>query len=157
MGASIYPSVLDASALFSGLGIATGYINNHCDVIAGQTGLDMFLTLRTDSSGARFDEQVYWAGSSDGGATWSAPVALLTSPTLDGGAFGGNFAHPEALWTGARYFLYVSAQNASEDYVLALAVSGGTPLVEIPALSLAGIAALVLALAALGFMVLRRV
>ena len=155
---SIYPAVLLAGPLFTSLGISGGYINNHGDVIAGATGLDLFITVRTDSSGTRHDQQVYWAGSADDGLTWSAPSALFAAaPTLDGGSFGGNFAHPEAIWTGAQYFLYVSSQDLAGAYILAVAASPAPePPRNVPVLSWIGLAGLAALLAALGLLAVRR-
>jgi hypothetical protein len=135
VAASIYPSALNASSLFTSLGIAGGYINNHGDVNTGATGLDVAFTVRTDqSSGARFNKQVYYANSLDNGASWSAVTPLITgTPLLNGGAFGaGNFAHPELVLGAAGFYkLYVSAQDAQGNFVIA--VAGNSPVAVAPA------------------------
>jgi len=122
---SIYPSALNASSLFTGLGIPTGYINNHGDINTGLSGLDVAFTVRSDqSSGARFNKQVYYANSTDNGATWGPVSGLIAgTPLLNGGPFGaGNFAHPElVLGANSLYKLYVSAQDAQGNFVIAVA------------------------------------
>lgn len=114
-------SVLNTDALFNGLGFGTGYINNHSDVVSMGSELGFFFTLRADFNGYRANKQVYFASSADGGASWTSPVALLSSPTLDGVAPAGNFAHAEAVYNGTSTYLYVSTMDAAGNYVIARA------------------------------------
>jgi hypothetical protein len=114
--------VLNLQAFFNLLGISGGYINNHSDVIAGKDGsLDFFFTVRGDSGGTRYNQQVYHSQSTDGGSSWGAPEALFSSVSLDGLAPGANFAHAEAVFNGSNYRLYLSTQDASGNYVVATA------------------------------------
>lgn len=132
--ASIYPSALNASSLFTSLGIPGGYINNHGDINVGANGLDVTFTVRTDSSGARFNKQVYYANSTDNGASWSAITPLISgTPLLNNAPFGaGNFAHPElVLGAAGLYKLYVSAVDAQGNFVIA--VAGNRPVAIAPA------------------------
>ena len=158
--ASIYPATIDASGLFTALSIPTGYINNHGDVRPGGVGLDLAFTVR-DGTGTRFNQQVYFSESSDGGATWTAPVGLLGgAPTLAGG-FGGNpnFAHPELLRVGSGALLYVSTANASGEFIIAVAdsrVQLAANSVPVPTLGGGALAALLGLLALFAIPALRR-
>lgn len=120
----LYPSVLNASSLFTSLGIPTGYINNHGDIATGSSGLDAVFTVR-DGTGSRFNKQVYYANSTDNGATWSTITPLIAgTPTLLGVPFatGVNFAHPELVLGAANlYKLYVSTQDAQGNFIIAVA------------------------------------
>lgn len=112
-------AVLDVGPLLTSIGDTGGYVNNHGDVVElGDGDLGVFFTVRY-SSGVRFNQQVYFARSTDGGATWSTPSGLFSSPTLEGGSFGGNFAHPDYVSVGGGGALYISTQNAAGDYILA--------------------------------------
>jgi len=159
--ATIYPAALDASGLFTSLGIPTGYINNHGDARSAGVGLEIAFTLRADPAGTRFDQQVYFSESSNGGASWSAPVGLLTGPPTLGPGFGnpgGNFAHPELLRLPGGNVLYVSTQDASGAFIIAvsgeaIAQAQGAP---VPTLDPVGLAALLAMLALLAVPALRR-
>ncbi len=147
---SIYPPVWLGQSFFTGIGITDGYLNNYGKVVAGPAGLEMFFTVRQDQSGARYNQQVYWSGSSDGGATWSAPVALLTSPTLEGAPFAANFAHPVAVYVGSQALLYLSSQRSDGSWVTAVSPPSGIAIGAIPLLSTAGLAVLGVLVAAAG-------
>jgi hypothetical protein len=119
------PGVTDFSALFTSLGIPTGYINNHSDVIQlGPTTADLgfFFTLR-DGAGNRFNKQVYLSSSSDGGLTWSAPLGLFTNPTVDGAVPFGNFAHADAVTALGTVYLYLSTELTPGNFVIAVTTS----------------------------------
>jgi hypothetical protein len=108
----------DFSALFTSLGIPTGYINNHSDVISASGQLQFFFTVR-DGNGNRFNQQVYFSVSNDNGLTWSAPIGLFTNPTLNTFAFGANFAHADAVVAGSFEWLYISSQDGDSNFILA--------------------------------------
>lgn len=125
-GIASQTQVADFQTLFDNLGISNGYINNHSDVVdigdGSGTNLGFYFTVR-ENSGARLDEQVYFSESTDGGATWSAATGTLTAPTLDGGAFGGNFAHADVIGLeDGSYGLYVGSQDAGGGYIIATTV-----------------------------------
>lgn len=111
-------ALTDFSSLFTANANTGGYINNHGDVIQIDSDLGLFFTMR-DSSGNRFNQQVYFSSSIDGGVTWAPAAQLFTSPTLDGAALIYNFAHPDAVAVGNNVFLYLSTQDADGDYVVA--------------------------------------
>lgn len=165
VAASIYPSVLNASSLFTNLGIANGYINNHGDINTGTSGLDVAFTVRADqSSGARFNKQVYYANSTNNGASWSTITPLIAgTPLLNGVAFTAtsNFAHPElVLGASGLYKLYVSAQDAQGNYVIAVAgnsPAAAAPAAPVPTIGSGPLAALVAMLLGAGFWMRRRV
>ena len=147
---SIYPAVWLGQSFFTSIGITNGYLNNYGKVVAGPAGPEMFFTVRQDQGGARYNQQVYWSGSTDGGASWSAPVALLTSPTLDGGPFAANFAHPCAVYAANQLLLYFSSQRADGSWVTAVSPPAGFAANRIPGLSSLGVALLAALLAAAG-------
>jgi hypothetical protein len=141
----------DFSSLFTALGIPGGYISNHGDVIdIGGGFLGFFFTVRSDASGTRFNQQVYFASSSDGGATWSTASGLFTAPTLDGAAFANPVSHPDAVYNGVNHLLYLSTQDAGGNYVVAV-TSDVAPVPEPSAILLFGTMA-----GLLGLTVLRR-
>lgn len=150
VAASIYPSVLNASSTLTTAGFPAGYINNHGDINVGAAGLDMVLTLRTDSSGARANKQVYYSNSLNDGVSWSAITPLISgTPLLSGVPFGAaNFAHPELVNGPAGYKLYVSGQNAAGNFVIAVA-SAPVVVIAQPAATVPTSGSVVLALSAL--------
>ncbi len=150
VAASIYPPVWQGQSFFTSIGITDGYLNNYGTVVQGPGGLELFFTVRQDASGARYNQQVYWSGSTDGGQTWSSPVALLASPTLDGAPFAANFAHPDAVYARGSLFLYFSSQRADGSWVVAVSPPAGLEIQAAPMLSTAGLAILGALVAAVG-------
>jgi hypothetical protein len=109
---------VDLTAFFASIGDAAGYINNHSDVIQVANDLGIFFTVR-DGAGNRFNKQVYYSTSTDGGTTWSNPVGLFTAPTVSGLPASGNFAHADAVMATTTIRLYLSTLDAAGNFIIA--------------------------------------
>ncbi len=123
--------------------------------------LGTYYSLRFWQTGARVNKQIYYAESSDGGATWGTPVGLFANGnlvTVDGNPNQENFSHPEvALVAGAR-ILYMSTRAGDGHLVVVTnapgVLAGLAP--PIPAVSPAGLAILAAGLLLAGWMLLLR-
>lgn len=133
----------DFSADFTAAGNATGYINNHGDVVPVPGGLGYFFDMRANS-GARFANQIYYSESLDGGATWSSATGLFSAPTLDGSplAYAASFSHADVVDNGSGLVLYLNTRDADGNYVIATTL----PVPEPGTVALVGTGALALAL-----------
>lgn len=133
----------DFSLAFTAEGNATGYINNHGDVVPVAGNLGYFFDMRVNAGG-RFNNQVYYSESTDGGATWSDAVGIFGTPTLDGSAlaYANSFSHTDVVDNGTELVLYVNTRDSAGNYVIATTL----PIPEPGTVTLVGIGALVLAL-----------
>jgi hypothetical protein len=169
------PSVAGSFAakdLITGTGFVYG-LSNPADPLAvyphnvGRTidqlngTLGTYYSLRFWQTGARVNKQIYYAESSDGGATWGNPTGLFADGnlvTVDGNPNQENFSHPEvALVSGAR-ILYMSTRAGDGHLVVVTnapsVLAGLAP--AIPVVSPAGLAILAAGLLLAGWAVLRR-
>jgi hypothetical protein len=129
--------LVDFSAFFTSQGNSGGYISNRGDVVDAAGTLGVFFSMR-NSAGFRVDQQVYYSESSDGGTSWSTPVGLFASPTIDGVTASGNFSHPDVVYTDDGHAVYVSMEKTPGNWVI------GTTVPEPAALSLLGVGAVAL-------------
>ena len=81
------------------------YVHNVGRVLdQGDGTLGVYYSLR-HPDGSRVDRQIYYAQSSDGGQTWSAPVGIFAwgdAVRVDGSDTVEYFSHPEVTLVGAN-------------------------------------------------------
>jgi len=129
------PSVSGAVAaqdLITGTGFVYG-LSNPSDPLAvyphnvGRTidqpdgTLGTYYALRFWQTGARVNKQIYYAESSDGGATWGSPVGLFADGnlvTVDGAPNQELFSHPEVAVAGGQRILYMSTRAGDGHFVV---------------------------------------
>lgn len=117
-----------------------------------------YYALRFWQTAARVNKQIYYAESSDGGATWSAPAGLFADGnlvTVDGAPNQELFSHPEVVVAGPARILYFSTRAADGRFVV-VTQAPAVLATEIPTLSPAGLAVLLAALLSAGFVLLQR-
>ena len=136
------------------------YVHNVARVLdQGDGTLGVTYALRYPS-GARVDKQIYYAESSDGGLSWSAPAKIFANGalvTVDGAPNTFEFSHPEVALVGTQRILYFSTHAADGHLVVATsAPQAALGLAGVPALAPAALAAATLALAGVGFLLARR-
>ncbi len=127
----------------------------------GDGTLGTYYALRFWQTAARVNKQIYYAESSDGGATWGNPVGLFANGnlvTVDGAPNQENFSHPEVVVAGTARVLYFSTRAGDGHLVVVTnapaVLAAGFP--AIPALSGEGLAVLAAGLGLAGWGLLRR-
>jgi hypothetical protein len=120
--------------------------------------LGTFYSFRFWQTGARVNKQIYYAESSDGGATWSAPVGLFADGnlvTVDGAPNQDNFSHPEVVLAAGARILYMSTRAGDGRFVVVTNAPGFLQ-AGIPAVTPVGLAVLAGLLLVAGWGLLRR-
>jgi hypothetical protein len=116
-----------------------------------------YYALRFWQTGARVNKQIYYAESSDGGATWGNPLGLFANGnlvTVDGAPNQENFSHPEVVVAGPLRLLYFSTRAGDGHLVVVTNAPALLP-AAVPAVGGAGLAVLTLALLLTGWSLLR--